>query len=178
MCARRGRADLDLLVVSIPDAAGAVLVLLAAPPRHCACAPESRRPASAPVDTMRLRTRAAAHAWTLDVPLAVNGRGLGVAMTPTPGGRDESSGAEPSRHSELIDSSTTHRSTDSRAISGKDAVSRVPAAHGGTQRNTHSRTHRARSRPCECRQFPCPPRATEPRELPQLEPSPLMVERA
>ena len=27
-----------------------------------------------------------------------------VAMTPTPGGRDESSGAEPSRHGELIDS--------------------------------------------------------------------------
>ena len=59
----------------IPDATGAVREITEPHSSTLSSAPESRRSFSAPAHTMRLRTRAAARAWTSDVPL---GRATGV----------------------------------------------------------------------------------------------------
>ena len=60
---------------SIPDAVGTVGEIPQPQFSTLSSAPESRRSFSAPAHTMRLRTRAAALAWTSDIPL---GRATGV----------------------------------------------------------------------------------------------------
>ena len=62
---------------SISDAVGAVGEIPEPHSSTLSSAPESRRSLSAPAHTMRLRTRAAARAWTSDVPL---GRATGVGL--------------------------------------------------------------------------------------------------
>jgi len=62
---------------SIPDAVGAVGEVPEPHSSALSSGPESCRSFSAPAHTMRLRTRAAARAWTLDVPL---GRATGVGL--------------------------------------------------------------------------------------------------
>ena len=59
----------------IPDARGAVGEIPEPHSSTLSSAPQNRRSSSARAHTMRLRTRAAARAWTSDVPL---GRATGV----------------------------------------------------------------------------------------------------